>query len=77
VKRTIESGRFSPEEETVQAALEILAARDEAETSLARNEGRQIKDASMEALAEKFKQRGRLSLDVERKTIGNIKPVSR
>jgi len=77
VKRAIESGRFSHEEEAVQEALalweererkrlEILAALDEAEVSLARGEGRPITEDSMKALAEDIKQRGRTRLAAER-----------
>src|SRR5438067_9757322 len=77
VKRAIESGRFSHEEEAVQEALalweererrrlEILAALDEAEASLARGEGRPITEESMKALAEDVKQRGRTRLATER-----------
>lgn len=77
VKRAIESGRFSHEEEAVQEALalweererrrvEILAALDEADASLARGEGRLITDDSMKALAEDVKQRGRRRLAAER-----------
>jgi putative addiction module CopG family antidote len=77
VKRAIESGRFSHEEEAVQEALalwekrerrrlEILAALDEADASLARGEGRLITDDSMKALAEDVKQRGRRRLESQR-----------
>jgi len=77
VRRAIESGRFSHEEEAVQEALalweererrrlEILNALDEAEASLARGEGRRITEDSMRALAEEIKQRGRKRLDAER-----------
>lgn len=77
VKRAIESGRFSHEEEAVQEALalweererkrlEILASLDEAEASLARGEGRPITEESMKALAEDVKQRGRRRLAAER-----------
>ena len=77
VKRAIESGRFSHEEEAVQEALalweererrrlEILAAIDEAEASLAQGEGRPITEESMKALAEDIKERGRRRLAAER-----------
>src|SRR5437870_13735753 len=57
VTRAIESGRFSREEEVVQEALalweerergrlELVAALDEAEASLARGEGRTINQDS-------------------------------
>ena len=73
----IESGRFSHEEEAVQEALslweererrrvEILAALDEADASLARGEGRPITEDSMKALAEDIKQRGRTRLATDR-----------
>src|SRR3954466_3434828 len=63
VKRAIDSGRFSHQEEAVKEALalweererrrlEILASLDEAEASLARGEGRQITEDSMKVLAE-------------------------
>ena len=66
-QRAIESGRFSHEEEAVQEALalweererrrlEILAALDEAEASLARGEGIPITEESMKALAEETKR---------------------
>lgn len=77
VKRAIDSGRFSHEEEAVQEALalweererrrvEILASLEEAEASLARGEGRPITEESMKALAEDVKQRGRARLAAER-----------
>ena len=76
VKRAIESGRFSHEEQAVQEALalweererrrlEILAAMDEAEASLAKGEGRPITEESMKALAEEIKERGRRRLAAE------------
>jgi len=76
VKRAIESGRFSHEEEAVQEALalweererrqaEVLAALDEADASLARGEGRPITEASLKALAEDIKQRGRARLTTD------------
>ena len=79
VQRAIESGRFSREEEAVREALalwedrerrrlEILAALDEADASLARGEGREITEESMQALAEEIKQRGRQRLAAERAT---------
>lgn len=75
-QRAIETGRFSREEEAVQEALrlweererrrvELLAALDEAEASLARGEGRPITEESMKALAEEVKQRGRRRLESE------------
>ncbi len=77
VKRAIDSGRFSHEEEAVREALalweererkrvEILAALDEAEASLARGEGRPVTEESIKALAEDVKQRGRTRLAADR-----------
>jgi putative addiction module CopG family antidote len=76
VQRAIESGRFSREEDAVEEALkfwekrerrrlEIIAMVEEAEASLARGEGREITKASMKALAEDVKQRGRQRLAAE------------
>jgi len=73
VKRAIESGRFSHEEEAVREALalweererrrlEILASLDEAEASLAHGEGRPITEESMKVLADEIKDRGRRRL---------------
>lgn len=70
VQRAIESGRFTREEEAVREALtlweererrrfEIVAMVEEAEASLARGEGREITEESMNALAEDVKQRMR------------------
>ena len=53
---------FSLWEERERARAEILAAVDEAETSLARGEGRSITQDSMRELAESVKQRGRARL---------------
>jgi putative addiction module CopG family antidote len=77
VKRAIESGRFSHEEEAVREALvlweererrrlEILASLDEAEASLAHGEGRPITEESMKVLADEIKDRGRRRLAAER-----------
>lgn len=79
VRQAIASGRFRREEDAVQEALslweererrrlEILAALDEAEASLARGGGIPITDESMKALAEKVRQRGRARLATERST---------
>ena len=68
--KAIETGRLESEEQAVQEALalwekrerrrlELLAMLDEAERSLARGEGREITEASMTALADEIKQRGR------------------
>jgi len=77
VKRAIDSGRFTREEEAVREALalweererkriEVLAMVDEADASLARGEGREITDESMKALAEEIKQRLRRRIAAER-----------
>lgn len=77
VRKAIESGRISGEEEAVQQALvlweererrrlEILAMLDEADASLARGEGIAITDESMKALAEDVKQEGRRRLTAQR-----------
>lgn len=77
VRKAIESGRFSREEEAVQEALalweererrriEIMAMVEEAEASLARGEGRDVTDESMKALAEETKQRLRDRIAAER-----------
>lgn len=79
VQRAIEKGRFSGEEDAVREALafwekrerrrlEIVAMVEEAETSLARGEGREITEESMRALAEDVKQRGRRRLAAEQTT---------
>jgi putative addiction module CopG family antidote len=79
VRHAIESGRLQHEEDAVREALslweerertraEILAAVDEAETSLARGEGRTITQESMRELAESVKQRGRARLAAEQNT---------
>lgn len=76
VRQAIESGRIRREEDAVKEALslweererrrlEILAAVDEAEASLARGEGRPITQESMRELAESVKQRGRARLATE------------
>jgi Arc/MetJ-type ribon-helix-helix transcriptional regulator len=79
VRQAIESGRLQREEDAVKEALslweerertraEILASVDEAETSLARGEGRIITYDSMRELAESVKQRGRARLAAEQNT---------
>ena len=79
VRQAIESGRLRREEEAVQEALalweerertrvEILAAVDMAEASLARGEGRVITRESMRELAEQVKRRGRARLGAEQPT---------
>jgi putative addiction module CopG family antidote len=78
VRRAIESGRFTREEEAVQEALalweererrrlEILAMVDEADASLARGEGRKITEESMKALAEDVKRRLRRRIAAEKR----------
>lgn len=75
VRRAIELGRFSHEEEAVQEALalweererrrlEILAALDEAEASVLKGEGRPINEASMKELSDEAKQRLRRRIAV-------------
>jgi putative addiction module CopG family antidote len=79
VRRAIESGRFTREEEAVPEAmalweerertrLEILAMVHEAEASLAKGEGRAITEESMKSLAEELKQRARRRIAAERST---------
>ena len=79
VRHAIESGRLQHEEDAVREALslweerertraEILAAVDEAETSLAGCEGRTVTQESMRELAESVKQRGRARLAAEQNT---------
>jgi len=69
-------GRLDREEDAVREALllweererrrlEILAAVDEAEASLARGEGQDITQQSMRELAEEVKRRGRARLATE------------
>jgi putative addiction module CopG family antidote len=76
VRQAIESGRLLREEDAVKEALslweerertraEILAAVDEAETSLAHGDGRIITQESMRELAEDVKRRGRARLAAE------------
>jgi len=76
VRQAIQSGRLRREEDAVQEALalweerertraEILAAVDQAETSLARGEGRVITQQSMRDLGAEVKQRGRDRLAAE------------
>jgi putative addiction module CopG family antidote len=81
VQKAIESGRFTREEEAVQEALalweererrrlEIIAMIDEAEASLARGEGREIKTKEeAQALADQIKQRLRRRIAGERSAI--------
>ncbi|HKV47424.1 MAG TPA: hypothetical protein VJN69_04985 [Candidatus Acidoferrales bacterium] len=73
VRRAIESGRLSREEEAVKEALslwedrerrrlEILSAIDEAEASLSNGESREITPDSVRQLADNVKRRGRARL---------------
>jgi putative addiction module CopG family antidote len=73
VRRAIESGRLSREEEAVKEALslwedrerrrlEILSAIDEAEASLLNGKGREITPDSARELADSIKRRGRARL---------------
>jgi putative addiction module CopG family antidote len=76
VRQAIQSGRLHREEDAVREALalweererarvEILAAVDEANASLARGEGRIITPQSLRELAGEVKQRGRDRLGAE------------
>jgi Arc/MetJ-type ribon-helix-helix transcriptional regulator len=78
-RQAIQSGRLRREEDAVREALslwedrerarlEILVAVDEAEASVARDEGRVITQQSMRDLAEDVKQRGRARLAAEQTT---------
>ena len=73
VRLAIETGRLRREEDAIQEALslweereraraEILAAVDDAETSLASGKGRALTPESIRELAESVKQRGRARL---------------
>jgi Arc/MetJ-type ribon-helix-helix transcriptional regulator len=79
VRQAIDSGRLRREEDAVKEALslweerertrvEILAAVDEAEASLARGEGRVITQESMREVAEDVKRRGRARLAADQPT---------
>lgn len=79
VRQAIQSGRISREEDAVKEALslweqreraraEMLASIDEAEASLARDEGRVLTPESAHELAEDVKDRGRARLAAERQT---------
>jgi putative addiction module CopG family antidote len=78
VRQAIEAGRFREPEEAVREALslweererrrlEIVAAVEEAEASIARGEGIEITAESMKALADRVKRAGRERLENERK----------
>jgi antitoxin ParD1/3/4 len=77
VQKAIESGRIAGEEEAVQEALvlweererrrlELVAMIDKADASLARGEGRDLTEQSMQTLGDDVKQRGRRRLAAER-----------
>jgi Arc/MetJ-type ribon-helix-helix transcriptional regulator len=79
IRQAIESGRLHRMEDAVEQAmslweererrrLEILAAVDEAEASLARGEGRIVTEESTRELAEDVKRRGRARLSAEQQT---------
>ncbi len=79
VRQAIDSGRLQREEDAVKEALslweereraraEILAAIDEAETSLARGEGRPVTPESMRELAQQVMDRGRARLGAEQQS---------
>jgi len=76
VRRAIESGRLQSEEDAVQEALRLWEERerhraqflltlDDARTSIARGEGREITQESMRQLASDVKERGRARLLAE------------
>jgi Arc/MetJ-type ribon-helix-helix transcriptional regulator len=76
VRRAVDSGRFERAEDAVQAAIalwvererrrtEILDAVDIAKASIDREEGIEISEQSMRALAEDIKRRGRAQLAAE------------
>jgi len=75
-RRAIESGRLHSEQDAVQEALalwekrerqrtEFLLTLDDARASLARGEGRDITQQSMQQLAQDVKERGRARLLAE------------
>jgi hypothetical protein len=79
--KAIESGRLHHDDEAVKEALslweererrrvEIVSAVDEAEASLARDEGRPVTQQSMGELAEDVKRQGRARLMVEQQPLG-------
>jgi putative addiction module CopG family antidote len=81
VQQAIEAGRIQHEEDAVRQALsmweererrrlEIIAAVEAAETSLAMDQGHPITRESMRELAESVKQRGRARLAAENKKLG-------
>ena len=79
IRAAVASGRFQRAEDAVKEALsiweerertrlELLAAVDLAEASLASGEGRNITDQSMREFAAEVKQRGRARLAAEQET---------
>ena len=77
VRQAIKDGRVASTEDAVQEALqlwerrerrrgEILAAVDEAEVSLSRDQGMVLSEESTRKLAEDIKRRGRVRLDSDR-----------
>jgi putative addiction module CopG family antidote len=77
IRQAIETGRLQRKEDALREAmslweererrrLEILAAVDQAEASLARGEGRVVTQESMLELAEDVKRRGRARLAGEK-----------
>jgi putative addiction module CopG family antidote len=76
VREAVASGRFHRAEDAIKEALllweererkrlELLAAVDQAEASIARGEGRAVSAESMQRLASEIKERGRSSLSTE------------
>ena len=76
ISQAIRQGRLRGEEEAVQEALllweererkraEFLATLDDAKTSIARGEGREITEQSMRELADEVKRRGLARLNSE------------
>lgn len=81
IRLAVGTGRVHGPEAAVQEAmalwvererrrLELLAAVDEAEASLAKGEGRAISRESMKELAEEVKKRGLARLAAERSGLG-------
>ena len=66
IRQGIEAGRFRGKEERERRRLEILAAVEQAEASLARGEGRRITThEEMTQLTEDIKRRGMARLSAE------------
>jgi putative addiction module CopG family antidote len=80
IRQAVKTGRYASEEDALQEALslweererrrvEILAAVDQAEASLARGEGRRITSREETTqLADDIKRRGRARLNAEENT---------